>query len=211
MGWEGALLAGFFCIISSNREFDVFSTYDTFYKGLRKMLILYPRPAQVLQSILSSRHLLLDKTAEQLFEDLFARALRENVCDVVHECVDDFVTDFLSRAAVYDVAVDLVADVIEEDLARPLVEEVVAEAFFENFLEVEVILPEVKQQSRDVIKEVCDEYNDKKRRRDIRQVRRDLGDKVLDSLQLDYLLLLFAKQGRIWTETEHIDKQLDGA
>ena len=156
------------------------------------------------------RQLYLSKTADLLFEEFFPRALNENVREVVHECVDDFVTDFLSRAAVYDVAVDLVADVIEEDFARHVAEEVVAEAFFENFLEVEVIQPEVEQQSRDVIKEVCDEYNDKRRRRDIRQVRRDLGDKVLDSLQLDYLLLLFAKQGRIWTETEHIDKQLDG-
>ena len=152
----------------------------------------------------------MDKTSELIFEEIFPRTLHEQVRDVVHECVDDFVTDFLSRAAVHDVAVDLVNDVIEEEFVRDVAEEVMAEAFFENFLELEVIRPEVEDQSRDVIKEVCDEYNDKKRRRDIRQVRRDLGDKVLDSLQLDYLLLLFAKQGRIWTETEHIDKQLDG-
>ena len=85
-----------------------------------------------------------------------------------------------------------------------------AEVLMEDIIQEVVIEPEVAAQTRDVISEVCDAFNDKRRRRDVRLVQRDVGEKLLDGLCLDYLLLLSVKQGRIWTENEHVTKLLDG-
>ena len=84
------------------------------------------------------------------------------------------------------------------------------EVLLENLLEDSVIDPEVDAMTRDVITEVCDAFSNSKRRRGIRQVKHDVGDNLMDGLCLDYLLLLSVKQGRIWTENEHVIKVLDG-
>ena len=84
------------------------------------------------------------------------------------------------------------------------------EVLLENLLEDSVVDPEVDAMTRDVITEVCDAFSNSKRRRGIRQVKHDVGDNLMDGLCLDYLLLLSVKQGRIWTENEHVIKVLDG-
>lgn len=45
------------------------------------------------------------------------------------------------------------------------------EVFYDSFLEEFVIAPVVAEQSREIIKDVCDNYNNKKRRADLRLVR----------------------------------------
>ena len=79
----------------------------------------------------------------------------------------------------------------------------------EDVLYETVIGPETDDTVEEVAKETLDKYSDKKRRREIKEVKALTGDKLIDSLCLDYLLALTARQGKIFTQGEHANKLFD--
>ena len=42
------------------------------------------------------------------------------------------------------------------------------------------------------------------------QVSKHAGDKLIESIILDYLLSTVARQGHVWTESDHADMAMDG-
>ena len=65
------------------------------------------------------------------------------------------------------------------------------ESFLEDWIQEIVIEPEVKEMSHEVIVDVCNTYNDKRRMRDIRQVRRNLHFVYKGTSLISWSILLF--------------------
>lgn len=43
----------------------------------------------------------------------------------------------------------------------------------------------------------------------ILQVSSQAGDQLMESIVIDYLLQLMARQGKVWTESDHANKLMD--
>jgi len=42
------------------------------------------------------------------------------------------------------------------------------------------------------------------------QVSNQAGDKLVESIMLDYIMQLVARQGKVWTQSDHASKYMDG-
>ncbi|XP_048776948.2 uncharacterized protein LOC125681077 isoform X2 [Ostrea edulis] len=136
--------------------------------------------------------------------------------DAIQDCTDEVVRDTVREMASDHMRVSSAAAVVDElvldhlqDIQRGLVDDIVQELVLEEFIESYVIEHEVEEEIAEIAKEVLEHYDTKIEKRELREVSKKAGDKLMESLCLEYLLSLISRQGKVWNESDHANRYLD--
>ncbi|KAK2170134.1 hypothetical protein LSH36_4g11046 [Paralvinella palmiformis] len=145
---------------------------------------------------------------EEFLNSLLEDVIHKETTAIVKDVAKDIVNEHMEKAAAYNEIQNMIGQVIQE-MGPDVIEEAFMENMLDDLLEENVIQPEMMDQSQEVAVEMLTHYSNKVRSRDIRQIKKNSGEKLQDSLSLDYLLAYIARQGDLWTEGEHANKLLD--
>ncbi|XP_041372596.1 uncharacterized protein LOC121385871 [Gigantopelta aegis] len=146
----------------------------------------------------------LEDWLTQLVDDAVSESCRE----IVRESVMDLAQEYLDDQLVLNIYSDLVADYIQS-IGDDLLEDCMFDMAAEDFLEEHVIGPEVDEESFGVATDVIKHFDNKVTQQQLKAIRHQAGDKLVDSFCLEYLLSLVSRQGRVWTESDFASKYLD--
>ncbi|XP_063439535.1 uncharacterized protein LOC134720903 isoform X2 [Mytilus trossulus] len=103
---------------------------------------------------------------------------------------------------------DLIQDHIEE-IQQELINDVITDAVIEQIIEEDILVQEVDEEAPEIAEEVLSQYDSKIERRELKEVAKQAGDKLQESILLDYILSMVASQGRVWSQSDHANKYLD--
>eukprot|EP00105_Crassostrea_gigas_P016646 XP_011434107.1 PREDICTED: uncharacterized protein LOC105333013 [Crassostrea gigas] len=110
-----------------------------------------------------------------------------------------------STAAVVD---DLLLDHLQ-DIEGEMVDDVILEVILEEFINTYVIEPEMEEEISEIAKEVLEHYDTKIEKKELREISKKAGNRLMESICLEYLLSLISRQGKVWNESDHANKFLD--
>ncbi|XP_052253861.1 uncharacterized protein LOC127860095 isoform X2 [Dreissena polymorpha] len=194
------------------------SAVDTMMGRVRDDILGDILPGQiheVVRSTLSEmvdEYMLYSQTDADPLESFLTRllndAVQEAAGDVVKETIREMARDHVDdkhHGIVYD---DLFEDYMD-DVGTSIVQDAIFELMYEDFLRDEVIHGEVEELLTEVAKETLSHYDNKVMRRELKVVSKQAGDRLMESIMLDYLLQLVARQGHVWTESDHANKYMD--
>ncbi|XP_048258055.1 uncharacterized protein LOC124113541 isoform X2 [Haliotis rufescens] len=145
---------------------------------------------------------------EMFLEDVVAAAVMEQCREVVRETVLELAHNYLEDVMADNILDELLAEEVQ-DMRNELLEEAVFDIIAEDFLEDEVIGPEVEDEAVVVAKDIIQHYDSKITRREMKSVKEMAGDRLVESLCLDYLLSLISRQGKVWTESDFANRFVD--
>ncbi|XP_071111289.1 uncharacterized protein [Haliotis cracherodii] len=145
---------------------------------------------------------------EMFLEDVVAAAVMEQCREVVRETVLELAHNYLEDVMADNILDELLAEEVQ-DMRNELLEEAVFDIIAEDFLEDEVIGPEVEDEAVVVAKDIIQHYDSKITRREMKSVKEKAGDRLVESLCLDYLLSLISRQGKVWTESDFANRFVD--
>ncbi|XP_052805906.1 uncharacterized protein LOC128235194 isoform X2 [Mya arenaria] len=145
---------------------------------------------------------------ESFLTRLLNDAVHEAAGDIVKETVREMARDYVDDkhfAIVYD---DLLDDYLDE-VGTSIVQDTMYEIMYEDFIRDEVIEAELEELLPEIAAEVLTHYDTKVMRRELKEVSSHAGDKLIESIMLDYIMQLVARQGKVWTESDHASKYMD--
>lgn len=114
-----------------------------------------------------------------------------DVSDTVNSVLDDLLDDHIT------------------EIQQELINDIVTDIVLENIIEDDIIVQEVDEEAPEIAQEVLNQYDSKIEKRELKEVAKQAGDKLQESVLLDYILSLIASQGRVWSESDHANKYLD--
>lgn len=144
----------------------------------------------------------------RFLDKLFEEAIQDSTEEVVRDTVRELASDHMrvnSTAAVVD---DLLLDHLQ-DIEGEMVDDVILEVILEEFIDTYVIEPEMEEEISEIAKEVLERYDTKIEKKELREISKKAGDRLMESICLEYLLSLISRQGKVWNESDHANKFLD--
>ncbi|KAL4228739.1 hypothetical protein ACF0H5_011782 [Mactra antiquata] len=161
---------------------------------------------------LVDEYMLYSQTESDPLESFLTRllndAVHEAAGDVVKETVRELARDYVDLKHQEVVFGDLFEDYMDE-IGPGLIEDAVFEIIAEEFIKYEVIESELEEEIPEIAKSVLSHYDTKVMKRELKEVSSQAGDKLMESIMIDYLLTLLARQGNVWTESDHANKFMD--
>ncbi|KAL5019724.1 hypothetical protein ScPMuIL_002616 [Solemya velum] len=146
----------------------------------------------------------LEEWLTQLVNDAVWDASFDAVRDTVRELAEDHI-ELMST-------VDMLDEMIEEhidDIWDELVNDAFTDLVAEDIIEEALIIPVIDEDAPEIATEVLDHYDSQIVRRELKEVSHQAGDKLIDSVCMDYLISLISRQGIVWTESDHANKHMD--
>ncbi|XP_033758484.1 uncharacterized protein LOC117340818 isoform X1 [Pecten maximus] len=163
----------------------------------------------------------LHSVSANLAEEIGSEAVQDEIEAVVREAVNDMVNahmgsksgeDWLSAIindrianSVFDELLDSHVDNIKDELITNIIQEVV----IEGYLEDEIIEVEVEEESAEIAHDILHRFDSKLMKKELKEVSKKAGDKLMDLFIGEQLLLLVAKQGKVWGENDLYNKIMD--
>lgn len=163
----------------------------------------------------------LHSVSANLAEEIGSEAIQDEIEAVVREAVNDMVNDHMGSKSgedwlsaiindriansVFDDLLDSHVDNIKDELITQIIQEVV----IEGYLEDEIIEVEVEEESAEIAQDILHRFDSKLMRKELKEVSKKAGDKLMDLFIGEQLLLLVAKQGKVWGENDHYNKIMD--
>ncbi|GFR84614.1 hypothetical protein ElyMa_006005400 [Elysia marginata] len=146
-------------------------------------------------------------------EDLLSDHVSELTVDIVREALAEAANDYMDEKRLEkDPLEDFLNELIEDAVrlgVRETLEDTIFDIMAEDFIEREVIASEIKEESEVVAREVLDHYDSKIMKREFREVSQKATIKLADSILMTYMMSVVSQQGKIWTEDDHYNRQLD--
>ncbi|XP_052805907.1 uncharacterized protein LOC128235194 isoform X3 [Mya arenaria] len=179
--------------------------HDIVRATLNEMVDEHPRYAKKIRHMLYSQS---GDPLESFLTRLLNDAVHEAAGDIVKETVREMARDYVDDkhfAIVYD---DLLDDYLDE-VGTSIVQDTMYEIMYEDFIRDEVIEAELEELLPEIAAEVLTHYDTKVMRRELKEVSSHAGDKLIESIMLDYIMQLVARQGKVWTESDHASKYMD--
>ncbi|XP_021341487.1 uncharacterized protein LOC110442286 isoform X2 [Mizuhopecten yessoensis] len=156
-----------------------------------------------------------------LAEEIGSEVVQEEIEAVVKEAVNDMVNDHMGSKSgedwlaaiindriansVFDDLLDGHIDNIKDELITAIIQEVV----IEGYLEDEIIEVEVEEESAEIAHDILNRFDSKLMRKELKEVSKKANEKLMDQFIVEQLLLLVAKQGKVWGENDHYNKIMD--
>ncbi|KAK3107319.1 hypothetical protein FSP39_011754 [Pinctada imbricata] len=145
---------------------------------------------------------------ESFLDRLVDDAVKASCRDVVIDTVKEMASDHMRGASALHVFDDIVDDYLDE-IHTDLINDVVQDLVIEDFIEELIIEPEIDDEAPEIAREVLDKYDNKIEKREMREVSKQAGEKLMEDITLSYLLSLISRQGKVWNESDHANKFLD--
>ncbi|GFN85328.1 hypothetical protein PoB_001183400 [Plakobranchus ocellatus] len=146
----------------------------------------------------------LEDFLNDLIEDAVRLGVRETVRSAVVHMAEDYVEEEYAMSIIHDLLDDHLDEIGEE-----LLEDTLFDIMADDFIEREVITSEVKEESEAIAREVIQHYDSKVMKREFREVSQKATHKLADTILMSYMMSVVAQQGKIWTEDDHYNRQLD--
>lgn len=144
----------------------------------------------------------------RFLDKLFEEAIQDSTEEVVRDTVRELASDHMSVNSTAAVVDDLLLDHLQ-DIEGEMVDDVILEVILEEFINTYVIEPEMEEEISEIAKEVLEHYDTKIEKKELREISKKAGNRLLESICLEYLLSLISRQGKVWNESDHANKFLD--
>ncbi|KAK7106142.1 uncharacterized protein [Littorina saxatilis] len=145
---------------------------------------------------------------EDFLTTLLDDAVDLGLRDVVRECVIEMAQSYMTDETANNVYLEL----LHEELHR-VIPGVLDDVHFDivamEFIEEEVIAAEAEEEAASVAAEMLQHYDNKITRRELKEVSKKANGLLGDSLLMNYMLSVIARQGKIWTQDDHNNRYLD--
>ncbi|XP_060552980.1 uncharacterized protein LOC132714204 isoform X2 [Ruditapes philippinarum] len=181
-------------------------THDIVRTTLNELVDEKPRLAKRI------RYMLYSQTESDPLESFLTRLLNDAVQqaseDIVKETVREMARDYVEvkhNEIVFD---DLFQDYMEE-VGPSVIEDALIDLIAEDFIRDVVIESELEEELPEIAKSVLTHYDTKVLRRELKEVSSQAGDRLMESIMLDYILNLVSRQGNVWGESEYANKFMD--
>nr|XP_022326581.1 uncharacterized protein LOC111126331 isoform X1 [Crassostrea virginica] len=146
----------------------------------------------------------LTRFLDKIIED----SIRDSAEEVVRDTIRDLASDHMRVNSATEMLDELVLDHLQ-DIQRELVDDVILEIVLEEFIEIYVIEPELEEELPEIAKDILEHYDTKIEKKELKEISKKAGDKLMESICLEYLLSLISRQGKVWNESDHANKYLD--
>ncbi|XP_022326583.2 uncharacterized protein LOC111126331 isoform X2 [Crassostrea virginica] len=146
----------------------------------------------------------LTRFLDKIIED----SIRDSAEEVVRDTIRDLASDHMRVNSATEMLDELVLDHLQ-DIQRELVDDVILEIVLEEFIETYVIEPELEEELPEIAKDILEHYDTKIEKKELKEISKKAGDKLMESICLEYLLSLISRQGKVWNESDHANKYLD--
>ncbi|XP_060552983.1 uncharacterized protein LOC132714204 isoform X5 [Ruditapes philippinarum] len=194
------------------------STIDSLFEYVRDDILdedLHDLTHDIVRTTLNElvdEYMLYSQTESDPLESFLTRLLNDAVQqaseDIVKETVREMARDYVEvkhNEIVFD---DLFQDYMEE-VGPSVIEDALIDLIAEDFIRDVVIESELEEELPEIAKSVLTHYDTKVLRRELKEVSSQAGDRLMESIMLDYILNLVSRQGNVWGESEYANKFMD--
>lgn len=160
-------------------------------------------------------------TSGQIAEEIAGEAIQDAIEATVKETVNDMVNDYMGSKSGEDwlsaLMNDRIANSVFEDLLDShidnikdeLITDIIQEVVIDGYLEAEIIDIEVEEECADIAQNMLNRFDSKLMKKELKEVSKKADDKLMDLFIGEQLLILVAKQGKVWGENDHYNKIMD--
>lgn len=144
----------------------------------------------------------------RFLDNLVEEAIQDSTEEVVRETVRELASDHMRVNSTVAVVDDILLDHLQ-DIQGEIVDDVILEVILEEFINVYVIEHELEEEMSEIAKDVLEHYDTKIEKKELREISNKAGDRLMESICLEYLLSLISRQGKVWNESDLANKFLD--